>query len=219
MSNETTIGQRLTLVLLTAVLMLTMTTSVRSEEKKEIAAFSAGSIEMPIRVEIDIPEIKSVEPVIEDKQTVEEKIEEVEELMIPYYDVPLDEDLQKHIFELCEERGIDPGIIIAMIERESTFNPGAIGDSGSSLGLMQIQPQWHEARMAEYDCWDLLDPYQNVTIGIDILADAIDKGRGLEWALMAYNGGGSYANANIEAGIISDYASSVIWNASNYPMK
>lgn len=217
MSNETTIGRRLALVLLTMCMAVGMTTSVKSEEK--IAAFAAGSIDIPMKIDVDVPKIKIVEPVIEDKQTVEEKIEEVEELMIPYYDVPLEEDLQKHIFALCEERGIDPGIIIAMIERESTFNPGAIGDSGSSLGLMQIQPQWHEARMAEYDCWDLLDPYQNVTIGIDILADAIDKGRGLEWALMAYNGGGSYANANIEAGIISDYASSVIWNASNYPMK
>lgn len=29
---------------------------------------------------------------------------------------------------------------------ESGYNPGAIGDSGASLGLFQIQPRWHQHR-------------------------------------------------------------------------
>lgn len=131
-----------------------------------------------------------------------------------YFDVPLDHDLQDYIFALCEERGLDPAIVIAMIRKESTYRAGAIGDSGSALGLMQIWPRWHQKRMDEFDCQDLLDPYQNVTVGIDIIADLNDKGKGIEWALMAYNAGGSVANRNYAEGTVTYYARTVLEYAS-----
>ena len=134
----------------------------------------------------------------------------IEEPSVVYFDVPLSEDLQDHIFAECEVRGIDPAVIIAMIERESRFDADAIGDSGRSYGLMQIQPKWHSARMEKLGCDDLLDPYQNVTVGIDLLAELIGRGKGVEWALMAYNGGPSYANRLSEKSIVSDYAASVM---------
>lgn len=52
------------------------------------------------------------------------------------YDVPMDADLQKFIIGKAEEIGIDPAVIFAMAYRESTYNPGAIGDYGNSLGLL-----------------------------------------------------------------------------------
>ena len=127
-----------------------------------------------------------------------------------YFDVPLESDLQKLIFELCEDRGIDPAIIVAMIYRESGFNAGAVGDSGNSLGLMQIQPRWNGARMNELGCPDLLDPYQNVQVGIDCFADYVDQSGSIEWSLMAYNGGPSYASNLWNSGQISGYASAVL---------
>lgn len=130
-----------------------------------------------------------------------------------YFDVPLSQDLQDHIFALCSERGIDPAIIIAMILQESSYNASAIGDSGNSLGLMQIQPRWNRERMNELNCHDLLDPYQNVTVGIDILADYLNQGS-LEWSLMAYNGGPTYASNNISNGVLSQYARNVMYNSS-----
>lgn len=106
------------------------------------------------------------------------------------YDVPLSEDLQLHIIGLCEEYHIDPAIILAMAYRESSFNPSAIGDSGNSLGLMQIQPRWNQERMQELGCMDLLDPYQNVTVGIAVLAYQLDRYDGdMAKALVAYNQG------------------------------
>lgn len=106
------------------------------------------------------------------------------------YDVPLSEDLQLHIIGLCEEYHIDPTIILAMCFRESSFNPSAIGDNGNSLGLMQIQPRWNMERMQELGCHDLLDPYQNVTVGIDVLAYQLDRYDGdIAKALVAYNRG------------------------------
>lgn len=127
-----------------------------------------------------------------------------------YFDVPLESGLQAYIVELCDGRGIDPAIVVAMIYRESGFNAGAIGDSGNSLGLMQIQPRWNRARMDELGCPDLLDPYQNVAVGIDCFADYVDQSGSIEWSLMAYNGGPSYASNLWNSGQISGYASAVL---------
>lgn len=132
---------------------------------------------------------------------VEEKAEPIIKL---YYDVPLDYELQDYIIHLCEEHHIDPAVVIAMIKRESGFQADAIGDGGNSLGLMQIQPYWHQARMDKLGCTDLLEPYQNVTVGVDLLAYLIDSYDGdVGKALTAYNRG-SYS------GYISEYATVVL---------
>ena len=127
-----------------------------------------------------------------------------------YFDVPLDKDLQNHIMDICEERNIDPRVAFAMIKCESGFRAEATGDSGNSIGLMQIQPRWHYARMEKLGCDNLLDPYQNVTVGLDLFGDLLNHYGNVEHALMAYNGGGSYANEMIAAGQISTYALRVI---------
>lgn len=129
---------------------------------------------------------------------------------IKYFNVPLSRDLQDRIFSICEKRNIDPALIIAMIQKESTFNPNAMGDNGHSHGLMQIQPRWHQARMNKVGCTNLLDPYQNVAVGIDYIAELLGKGKSVEWALMAYNGGPSYANKKAAKGEVSEYAKIVL---------
>jgi hypothetical protein len=146
----------------------------------------------------DAPEVKEPAP------------EPVEVKNAVYYDVPLSESLQDHIFTLCEERGIDPKIIIAMIKIESNYNTDNIGDSGASLGLMQIQPRWHEWRLADLGVSDWFNAFDNVTVGIDIFADLYDHSGDLEWALMAYNGGSGYANARAAEGVVTDYVYRVI---------
>ena len=57
---------------------------------------------------------------------------------------------------------------------------------------------------------DLADPYSNFLVGCDYLAEMIGKDKGVEWALMAYNGGPSYANDMAEDGRVSEYASDVL---------
>ena len=129
------------------------------------------------------------------------------------YDVPLDKELQLYIYNLCEEYGVDPAIVISIIEIESGYNAAAIGDDGDSIGLMQIQPKWWSERMTELGATDLLNPYHNVTIGIDILADKLSEDQGVEWALMAYNGGVQYANEMTASGQVSDYAITIMAEA------
>lgn len=137
------------------------------------------------------------------------------EVEVAYFDVPLSEDLQDHIFKLCDEHNIDPAIVIALIQKESNFDADAISYNGSSFGLMQINEKWHKARMKRVGCTDLFNPHQNVAVGIDLLAELYDMNSSTAWVLMAYNGGCSYANENFAEGIISSYAQSVIHNSKS----
>lgn len=177
----------------------------------EAEAAQHESVLISDTVELEKPVESLTEPldcIVEESEIVEEM--PVEEEPHGYFDVPLDYDLQDHIFNLCDSYNIDPAMVIAIIELESNYNASAKGDSGNSLGLMQIQPRWSEERMARLGCPDLLDPYQNITVGIDILVEYFNRGKSVEWVLMAYNGGPSYANRKIEAGEISEYARAVL---------
>lgn len=130
-----------------------------------------------------------------------------------FYDVPLSEELQLHIFEECKKYNIAPALIIAMIERESNFDTNTVSPHGAK-GLMQIVPKWNKETMDELGCSDLLDPYQNITVGVAIVAELKDKNPELYWVLMAYNGGELYANINIANETYSDYAVEVTERAA-----
>ena len=128
------------------------------------------------------------------------------EAPVTLYNVPLDADLQRFIIGKAEEIGIDPAVIFAMAYKESTYNPGAIGDYGNSLGLLQIQPRWNMERMERLGCLDLLDPFQNVTVAADLLSDLMDKHGDVAVALTVYNYGHF-------PGYITEYASDVMQTA------
>ena len=120
------------------------------------------------------------------------------------YDVPLSEELQLHITNLCERHHINPAIIVSMIFWESSFRADVMGDNGDSYGLMQIQPKWHYDRMQKLGCTNLLDPFQNVTVGVDILAEQIARYNGdVTKAIVAYNQGSYY-------GTVTQYAKNIL---------
>jgi soluble lytic murein transglycosylase-like protein len=99
---------------------------------------------------------------------------------------------------------------MAIIEVESGCDPDKLGDGGNSVGLMQIQPIWHLDRIEALSVDDLRDPYQNVDLGIDYLAELYATGHDTAWVLMAYNGGQSYATNMVNAGTVSNYAQQVM---------
>lgn len=140
----------------------------------------------------------------------------VEELPAPQtWDVPLEHGLQLHIAALCDEKHIDPELVLAIIEQESRWDPQAMGDSGESYGLMQIWKSWHEGRMERLGVTDLLDPYGNVTVGIDILAEKIEKYDTLGEALTVYNAGdgGAYKHYFSKGVYANSYAVEVMARA------
>lgn len=175
-----------------------------SQQPKQMIAIPQEVIEYQETSENDL---------VDSFENVEAYVSESSENVI-FFDVPLSEELQIHIFEECKKHNLSPSIVIAMIESESSYKSDAIGDNGNSFGLMQIQPKWNIERMNRLGCTDLMDPFQNVTVGIDILAELIEVNADLYWVLMAYNGWIPYANERLESGDISDYAIAVVERAS-----
>lgn len=147
------------------------------------------------------------------------EIKEIETDKPEYFEVPLSHDIQDHIFATCEEYGIAPALVIAMIEQESDFRADEVGDDGSSAGLLQVQQKWHQERMDRLGCDNLLEPYQNITVAVDYIAELKEINPDLYWVLMAYNSGMNRATKNMGAGTYSDYAIEVTQYAARLELE
>ena len=141
--------------------------------------------------------------------TVVEEPEVIEEYSPVREDIPFDEDTQLLLYSVCERLGVPYELALSVIKKETDFR-NIVGDNGASAGYMQVQEQHHSDRMERNGVTDLMDPHGNFLVGCDYLAELIGKDRGLEWALMAYNGGPTYANKMAKAGQVSQYASSIL---------
>lgn len=104
-------------------------------------------------------------------------------------------DLQAWVYAYSTQQGVDPYIVMAICERESCCTANIFGDGGRAWGMMQIHVVWVQDKIAAhgYTNEDMLMAQPNIEIGIEILKDYMATGRGLEWSLMAYNGGPSMA--------------------------
>lgn len=114
-------------------------------------------------------------------------------------------EVENHIEKTAKRYGLDPRVIKELIKEESGWLLSAEGDDGESIGLMQIQEQWHKARMQRLGVTDLYDPKQNVKVGCDILAELLGKYGNYKDALSVYNSG------NTKDG--KQYAERIIKNA------
>jgi soluble lytic murein transglycosylase-like protein len=129
------------------------------------------------------------------------------------YSINLDSDLQRYIVTEAEAREIDPAIVMAIIEVESGCDPDKLGDDGNAWGIMQIHPIYFLAEMEALSVTDLLDPYQNILLGLAYLQELYATGHDTAWVLMAYNGGQSYASTLAAQGVTSNYAKQVMERA------
>lgn len=114
-------------------------------------------------------------------------------------DIPLEADLQEYINELCEAGGVPFELVIALIERESSFRPAVVSKT-NDYGLMQINAINHEWLSEDLGISDFLDPYQNVEAGIHILAGLFEDYPDIHQALMCYNCGETGAKRLWEQG-------------------
>lgn len=127
---------------------------------------------------------------------------------------PLPEDmdikLQEKVFAICKEEGVSFPLVMAIIKNESDFNPDTIGEDGD-MGLMQVVPKWHRNRMENLDITDIMEPEQNVRLGVSYLKECLKNHPGnTSLALMAYNMGEERASELIKQGVYeSDYATEI----------
>lgn len=89
-------------------------------------------------------------------------------------DIPLDGETQAYLRAACEESGVTYELALAVIWKETGYQ-NVIGDSGNSLGYMQVQPRWHQERMNRLGVDDLSDPYGNFRVSCDYLAELLRK--------------------------------------------
>ncbi len=136
---------------------------------------------------------------------------------LEYFNIPLSHSLQRYIFEICADEQVPVSLVLAMIEHESHFNADTIS-STDDYGLMQINTINHEWLKEEYRCADMLDPYQNVFCGIQIISSYLEKYNGdFHKALMAYNMGDYGARKAWENGVkTSTYSEKIIGLMKKY---
>lgn len=114
--------------------------------------------------------------------------------------VPMSEQDQETVFEICLDGGVSFPLVMALIEHESQFDRTARSSTGDS-GYMQINDCNAES-LADLGYTDLFDLYQNVSAGVYMLKYLFNKYEGdTTFVLMAYNAGETGAANQRAAGI------------------
>ena len=94
-------------------------------------------------------------------------------------------DFDPIVEEAARKYGVEPPLIMAVIQAESAGDPSAVSRSGAQ-GLMQLMPK----TAAEMGASDSFDPAQNIMAGTRYLRQLLDRYQGdVKLALAAYNWG------------------------------
>ena len=115
-----------------------------------------------------------------------------------YRDIPLDHELQDVALAACEEYGVLPDVLFAVMEVESGYQLDA--RNGECYGLMQIHSINLPWLQEQIGTTDLSDPAQNIEAGAYILGGYLER-YSLTDSLMAYNLGEGGAKAQWAQGI------------------
>jgi len=100
-------------------------------------------------------------------------------------------DVDALVASAATREGVPPGLLRAVMERESSFLPCAVSSKGA-LGLMQLMP----STAGELGVADAFDPGENVRSGARLLARLLERyGGDVPLALGAYNAGPARVDA------------------------
>lgn len=121
--------------------------------------------------------------------------------------VPLPFELQETMQQACEKYGVPYALALAVAESESSFDLEA--DSGTCWGVMQIHPI-NYPRLRENG----IEPTEyegNITAGVFLLSELLEKYTDTHKALMAYNCGETGAKRLWNEGYMtSEYSVKVV---------
>lgn len=129
--------------------------------------------------------------------------------------IPLDTATQADIWDMCHQDRNLFCTVMAIAKVESKFDVCATGDSGRSIGLMQINTYWQRDRIEALGVTDLTDYRQNMSVALDYIAwiaeqicpEAPENVYGTHALFMAYNQGYLGATLCWEKGICNtDYS-------------
>jgi len=101
----------------------------------------------------------------------------------PRTKMKLDPEIQSFAEEEAKKAGIDPSIVLSVIQQESGGDINAVSSKGAK-GLMQLLPSTATDLGVNID-----DPYDNIRGGVKYLKQQLDKYGDMKLALAAYNAG------------------------------
>lgn len=128
-----------------------------------------------------------------------------------------EEIINEYVFEICNSYNLDPYLVMSVIYHESRYQPEV--SNGDCVGLMQISTRWHQERAKKLNVNDFYDPYSNILLGVDLLAELFDSYKDYNVVLMAYNMGPSKAIEYAKQGKTTNYATNVLQKAEEFRTK
>lgn len=104
--------------------------------------------------------------------------------------------MQQYLWITCEQCGFDYATALVVVEMESGYKWDTQGTAGEK-GYMQVIERYHEERMERLGVTDIENPFQNVRVGVDLLAELKKQFGSINKALTAYNFGVSGAYEHV----------------------
>lgn len=124
-------------------------------------------------------------------------------------EIPMDRELQEHLWKQCRMWDVDYGLALGSIELESHFTPditSKVNDNGTvDIGICQINSGNIEKlkRLGLIQKReDLLDPYKNIECGMFILGMCVEEFGNTEQAYYYYNTGKKRFGSNEASRIV-----------------
>lgn len=102
---------------------------------------------------------------------------------------PVVRQIVETAYEEGEKRNVSPLLVLALIEKESSFRP-EVTNSYGAMGLMQVVPRFHREKLSDPENPDeLLSPKENIRVGVEIVEEYLRAKKGnLQAALVKYSG-------------------------------
>lgn len=148
------------------------------------------------KIEIDLSNVRDLRSLIDEARMRAQINYLAEKLRQPAE--TLEQYVQLAWAEAAQREGMRPELLIAIMEKESTFRPKIQSRYGAQ-GLMQVVPRWHRDKLKGSE--SLFSPEVNVRVGTDILEEYLEHAEGdLAKALAKYSGNASgYAKKVLSA--------------------
>ena len=122
--------------------------------------------------------------------------------------VRVPEEVKQLSTEFGEQYNICPELIQAVCFKESNFNPRA--ENRECIGIMQVNPVWHQDRMERLGVTNLYDTAGNMLVGVEYLSELAGKCEDISVVLMLYNGDSDAEEVLNGTADISAYADEIL---------
>jgi len=110
---------------------------------------------------------------------------------------------------------LNPCLLQALVERESSGNIYAVNYNETCFGLCQIYEKFHKERMDRLNVTDLYDAYSNILVAADYISELMEENDDdIYLVLMKYNMKHQTAEKLYEQGIKSEYAQEIVDRAN-----